>query len=243
MTSAASRATMASRVAPKGLDDFPTPPWATRVLTELLLPAIGYPIATWHSVREPCANRGLMVGPLLETGAKVIASDVWDYGVGFPVEDYLATEWKPYSVNWCVMNPPFAYADAFLERALVESKTGVAMFNQARWAEGVDRFGRVFSVVPPSFEFQFSERVCLKKGHWDPAGSTATSYCWFIWLASRPQVELQATGLHLFAKAMIPPGQKLARTRPGDKARFAGPFPAPLFDQPGDHPHDRLTKA
>ncbi|MCA0905143.1 phage portal protein [Ruegeria marisrubri] len=58
------------------LDDFPTPPWATRAVCEWL--------AKRHDlnslvVREPCANRGYMVAPLSEYFASVEASDLHDY--------------------------------------------------------------------------------------------------------------------------------------------------------------------
>jgi hypothetical protein len=51
------------------LDDFPTPPWATRALCEFLL-FNGYEIENC-TVREPAANRGHMVRPLQEYFASV----------------------------------------------------------------------------------------------------------------------------------------------------------------------------
>ena len=68
------------------LDDFPTTPWATRAACEFLRSA-GLDIAAM-SVREPCANRGFMVRPLLESFGAVMPSDVHDYGLGYDVKDY-----------------------------------------------------------------------------------------------------------------------------------------------------------
>jgi hypothetical protein len=35
---------------------------------------------------------------------------------------------------------------------------------------------------PPFAILQFCERVPMVKGRYDPAASTATSYCWIVWL-------------------------------------------------------------
>lgn len=59
---AANNGFMQSRATdPTGLDDFPTPPWATRALCWRL--AMRHDLAGM-TVREPCANRGYMVRPL-----------------------------------------------------------------------------------------------------------------------------------------------------------------------------------
>jgi hypothetical protein len=77
----ASTAVMQRRVEPRdSLDDFPTPPWATRAICEQLMQREF--ITPAMSVREPCANRGYMARPLSECFADVEASDIHDYGVG-----------------------------------------------------------------------------------------------------------------------------------------------------------------
>ncbi len=60
------------------LDDFPTPPWATRALCEQLV-ARGHPLHLQH-VWEPACNRMHMVRPLGEYFDRVHATDVHDYG-------------------------------------------------------------------------------------------------------------------------------------------------------------------
>ena len=81
-----SSAVMQQRSEPhNSLDDFPTPPWATRALCE------GHPLA-WGSLskltcREPAANRGHMEHTLAEYFGKVEASDIFDYGAGYPEGD------------------------------------------------------------------------------------------------------------------------------------------------------------
>jgi hypothetical protein len=146
------------------LDDFPTPPWATRALC------------------ESAANRGHMVRPLAEYFGAVLASDVHDYGFGYPVRDYLfgpSTHFDP--THWTITNPPFRLAEQFIERALELSKVGCALLVRSAFLEGVGRFERLFNVRPPTTVLQFSERVVMHKGRLAPEGSTATAYCWLVW--------------------------------------------------------------
>jgi hypothetical protein len=184
-----SSAVMQQRSEPHdSLDDFPTPPWATRALCEFLL-AEGFDLAE-SSCREPAANRGHMVRPLAEHFASVDASDVHDYGAGFPVRDYLFPE--PLSVvDWTVTNPPFRLAEQFIERAAATSSAGFAMIVRAAFLEGQGRFERLYSKKPPSFVLQFTERVVMHKGRLAPEGSTATAYAWLIWVDGEEPTQLR----------------------------------------------------
>lgn len=162
------------------LDDFPTPPWATRALCEKLMamPSL-YPLSAL-TVREPAANRGHMVRPLREYFGAVEAADCHNYGAGFPVVDYLFGP-PPAPVDWTITNPPFRLAEQFIERAMETSRHGVAMLVRSAFLEGVGRHERLFSVRPPSHVFQFTERVVMHRGKLTATGSTATAYCWLVW--------------------------------------------------------------
>jgi hypothetical protein len=180
MSQNTSTAVMQRRVEPHdSLDDFPTPPWATRALCEWIRNQMT-PIYAM-SCREPAANRGHMVAPLREYFRTVEASDVFDYGAGFPVEDYLFGL-LPETVDWTITNPPFRLAEQFIERALATSRKGVAMIVRAAFLEGVGRHDRLFNVTPPSHVLQFSERVVMHKGKLSEKGSTATAYAWLVWM-------------------------------------------------------------
>jgi len=170
---------------PHALDDFPTPPWATRALLEaLMLRGVG---AVWDpkrwQVREPAANRGAMAETLAETFGEVVASDIFDYGAGYAVEDYLFA--KRNVVDWTITNPPFRLAERFIEKALIESRIGVAVFVRSAFLESVGRYRALFSERRPRLILQFTERVVLHKGKLAPKGSTATAYCWLVWLPKR----------------------------------------------------------
>ena len=173
-----SSAVMQQRSEPhSSLDDFPTPPWATRALCEWMGRRV---VLAGMTCREPAANRGHMVKPLREYFKAVEAADMHDYGAGFPQNDYLFGS-NPDPVDWTITNPPFRLAEQFIERALETSHRGVAMIVRSAFLEGIGRYDRLFSVTPPTGVLQFSERVVMHKGKLSAKGSTATAYCWLVW--------------------------------------------------------------
>lgn len=186
------------------LDDFPTPPWATRAACELLKER--WP--DWlkgAEAREPCANRGHMVRPLREYFEEVWASDVHDYGAGFPVADYLFPG-AMVAADWTFMNPPFNLAADFILKSFeTPDWRGSAALVRTAFLEGVGRYGRLFRWRPPTLIAQFTERVVMVKGRLEPKGSTATSYCWLFWVGYVPPQPF----------AWIPPCRKRLE-RPGD---------------------------
>jgi hypothetical protein len=181
-----SSAVMQQRSEPHdSLDDFPTPPWATRALCEFLQEGPPSLPLDLYSCREPAANRGHMVHPLVERFNHVERSDVHDYGAGYPVRDYLFGP-DPDPVDWTITNPPFRLAEQFIERALRTSRVGVAMIVRTAFLEGVGRHSRLFTVHRPAHVLQFTERVVMHKGKLSAKGSTATAYCWIIWMHGQP---------------------------------------------------------
>lgn len=175
-----SSAVMQQRSEPhSSLDDFPTPPWATRSLCEWI-EGRGYKLCDM-TCREPAANRGHMVKALDEYFGTVWASDIHDYGSGFHVQDYLFGEDHVGFVDWTISNPPFRLAEQFIHQALKNSRLGVAMIVRSAFLEGVGRYRDLFSTTPPDDILQFSERVVMHKGKLSAKGSTATAYCWLVW--------------------------------------------------------------
>ena len=166
-----------NRKSPKdGPDDYPTPPWATRAFLTHVLPQNLGDSVCW----EPAANRGWMVGPLSERFKTVIASDFIDYGVGFPVVDFLSGA-TPGRVDWIITNPPFNRAEAFAQRALDVASGGVALLARSAWAEGKGRYASLFSVRPPTLIAQYVERVPIVRGRVDRKAVSAMPYSWFVW--------------------------------------------------------------
>lgn len=203
-----SSAVMAQRLEPPdSLDDFPTPPWATRALMEHVLIPMG---ARRGCVWEPACNRGHMAKPLSEYFSQVRASDAFDYGIGAPVHDFLCSWPVAERLDWVTTNPPFRLAEQFISRALEIADEGCAVLVRSSFAEGVDRYKKLYRDRPPTVVAQFAERVIMHKGvlrdpsklYWDPDAtdpktgqkgcwkkpSTATSYCWMVWMPERPRL-------------------------------------------------------
>jgi hypothetical protein len=229
-----SRAIMGSRVEPDdSLDYFPTPPWATRALIEVVLRQTGH-AASVHAqtVWEPACGEGHMAEVLAEYFGDVVASDIHDYGYGHTA-NFLG-DIVPSTDDWIITNPPFGKdAEAFVLRALEFARVGVAMFLRLQWLETNGRFERVFLPHPPALIAQFAERVPLHKGRWEPDGDTATAYLWIVWLKLRAGRDTRFM--------WIPPGQREALTKPDDAERFTAhpvirrsPRPAAPVTAPAD---------
>lgn len=196
MTQNTSHAVMQQRhEAHDSLDDFPTPPWATRGLIEHVI----WPRMHWkgalaeQTVWEPACNRGYMAKPLAEYFGQVWASDIHDYGWGGQqfTQDFLFG-WEPAEQppNWIITNPPFRLGAQFIARALTLTPN-VAMIVRTSFLEGADRYRNLFSKTPPSVVAQFVERVPMVKGRHDPEASTATSYAWLVWLERAKETHFQ----------------------------------------------------
>lgn len=170
---------MAQRTeAQDSLDDFPTPPWATRALIEHI-------ITDRHDISqmsclEPACNRGFMSMVLEEYFGEVRSSDVYPHGYG-DVKDFLEVPYEAGSVDWVITNPPFRLGEAFILKGLSVARKGVAMLTRTVFIESVGRYDRIFTKHPPTKFAQFTERVPMVKGRLDKKASTATGYCWLVW--------------------------------------------------------------
>ena len=199
-----SSAVMAQRSEPHdSLDFFPTPPWATRALLNALgdRDLINISQSCW----EPACGEGAMVGPLSGCFKTVYASDVHDYGAG-AVGDFLWPHDGPV-YDWIITNPPFRLGAEFALTAIERARVGAAFLVRTAFLEGGERLTKLFQPHPPFMILQFAERVPMVKGRLDAKASTATSYCWIVWLNS-----YQNSETHF---AWIPPCRK-ALERSGD---------------------------
>lgn len=174
-----SSAVMQQRSEPHdSLDFFPTPLWATRALCEALYPGEAERLKEMQAW-EPACGQGHMARPLSEYFGHVYASDVHDYGFGDQVDFLMAGE-RP-CFDWIITNPPFRLASQFATEALTRARRGVALLVRTAFLEGGERYRSLFAPHPPTVVLQFCERVPMVKGRYDPAASTATSYCWIVW--------------------------------------------------------------
>lgn len=205
-----------------GLDYFPTPPWATRAFLETL--AARAWITSDQSVWEPACGEGHMAEPLREAFGRVYASDVHDYSCGYAVGSFLGGDGgfdldvarPPFAPDWIITNPPFTLALPFLKRALDEARVGVAFLLRLAWVESQERYNDIFSVRPPSLIAQCVDRVPMLSGRYDPAGSSAMAYAWFVWRRVTDEAPTQFGAQSSTEFTWIPPGAPARFTRPVD---------------------------
>lgn len=216
------------------LDDFPTPPWATRALVEHVLYPYFLDAGLVSNMRalDPACNRGFMARPLKEYFGDVRASDIIDYGYAGQglTADYLNFDGRDKffnAIDWIITNPPFRLAEKFIMSAWGTNCRGYAMLMRTSFMEGAGRHDRLFSRMPPNMVAQFSERVVMHQGKivdpnvptpvWSKKlnkwvmrkPTTATSYAWFVWFSGM-WTRLGETRL-----VWIPPCRKQLE-RPGD---------------------------
>jgi hypothetical protein len=178
-----SHAVMAQRAELKNsLDDFPTPPWATRALIEHVVAA--KESLSSMTCLEPACGRGHMAVTLAHYFREVVASDVFDYGFG-RVADFFKAKHLDQSFDWVITNPPFRLGEQFISRSMNIARRGVAMLTRTVFIESVGRYERLFKSNPPSRFAQFTERVPMVKGRVDKKASTATGYAWLVWEKDR----------------------------------------------------------
>jgi hypothetical protein len=193
-----SHAVMAQRTEAKdSLDNFPTPPWATRAFLENVIELGGYKDRL--TALEPACGDGHMAKVLGNYFGEVSASDIHAYGFG-EVRDFTETPYPAGAFDWVITNPPFRLAEEFIFRSLPIARRGVAMLTRTVFIESIGRYKRLFTETPPTKVAQFTERVPMVKGRLDRKASTATGYAWIVWEkgVSRP-TEL----------VWIPPSRKL----------------------------------
>ena len=101
--------------AERGLDCYETPACAVHALLKVeALP---------HYIWEPACGRGAIVNVLRDAGHEVVASDIADYGVPITApgnwgRDFLAERVAPAGTEAIATNPPFRFAEQFVEHAL-----------------------------------------------------------------------------------------------------------------------------
>lgn len=196
----------------ESLDDFPTPPWATRAFLAHCFSTSG---ARDLSVWEPACGRGHMAQVLGEFFDRVRASDVHNYGYG-EVQDFIDGLSGVQSVDWVITNPPFRLAEDFLERARQVARNGIALLTRTVFIESMGRYERIFKSAPPTTVLQYVERVPMVKGRVDPKASTATGYCWLVWDFAAPASAKTALD-------WIPPSRRTLERKDDYRPEFLNP--------------------
>lgn len=215
---------------------FPSPPWSFRALGELLRMLDPGRWSAW----EPACGMGHGVHGLQGYCSTIRRTDIFNYGWdGLDrLQDFLARDagdvWGDL-VDWVITNPPFKEAADFVRLGLQRARRGVAMLARMSWFESIGRYPLFFpdgSQARLTVFAPFFERVPMELGGWDPDGSTATAYAWFIWMKIEPVwIEPMRRALGACAATVpIGPGTRAALTHPDDARLFGRRADAPLLE-------------
>lgn len=155
-------------------DYYATDPLAGELLLEIL-PEL-------NNIWECACGEGHLAKVFNSAGKLAKATDLIDRGYG-DVENFLLCS-ELYRNGDIVTNPPYIYAQQFVEHALCLVDTGryVCMFLKVLFLEGKAR-KKLFSQYPPKTVYISSSRInCAKNGDFKSYTSSAIAYAWYVWL-------------------------------------------------------------
>ena len=147
---------------------------------ELLLDMEEFDPYVW----EPACGKGHLSEVLKKHGYIVKSTDLINRGYGGAGVDFLQT--KESHNGDIITNPPYKYAQQFVEHALglIPEGNRVAMFLKLTFLESKNR-REMFEKHPPEYIYVSSSRLqCAKGGEFEKykqSGGTAVAYAWFIW--------------------------------------------------------------
>lgn len=152
--------------------------YATEPLAAELLLGV---VPKLNNIWECACGEGHLAKVFDKAGKLNKATDLIDRGYG-NVEDFLFNN-KPYYDGDIVTNPPYKYAQQFVEHALrlVDTDRYVCMFLKVLFLESKSR-KELFSKYPPKTIYVSSSRInCAKNGDFKTYNSSAIAYARFVW--------------------------------------------------------------
>jgi len=147
----------------------------------------------FNDIWECACGEGHLSKVFDKHGKLLKASDLIDRGYG-EVEDFLSLE-NQYWYGDIITNPPYRYAQQFIEKAMTITKEGgkVAMFLKLQFLEGKAR-KEMYRKFPLYKLIVSSSRInCAMNGDFVKyKANTAVAYGWFIWIngyKGKPTIE------------------------------------------------------
>lgn len=134
------------------------------------------------NIWECACGEGHLAKVFDESGKLGKATDLINRGYG-DIEDFLINT-KPYHNGDIVTNPPYKYAQEFVEHSLSKVDEGrkVCMFLKVLFLETQSR-KKLFDKEPPKTIYVSSSRInCAKNGDFKTYNSSAIAYAWYVWI-------------------------------------------------------------
>lgn len=131
---------------------------------------------------ECACGEGHLAEVFRKAGKLNLATDITNRNYGDGERNFLDENIGGY-VGDIVTNPPYKYAQEFIEKALDIIPIGqkVCMFLKVTFLEGKAR-KEFFKKNPPKTIYICSGRIpCAKNGDFDKYPSSAIAYAWYVW--------------------------------------------------------------
>ena len=182
------------------LDFYQTPSYATKTLIEIFDFKSNF-------IWEPMAGNGMIAKELAESGLDVYATDIVERDFKLnDIVDYFGTNSFEVSTSGfaIVTNPPYEFANKFLEHTLTTIKPKTCcLFLPVRYLEGQKRYDCIYSKYKPRKVLMYVKRLgCftekdVKEGKVTERGvGSAVTYMWLCfdrdtWLDPNEKTELE----------------------------------------------------
>ena len=164
-------------------DQYPTPPWQTKVLLDHITP---------HGlIVEPCAGAGQMSGALKANipshiDYRLVTGDLFEPAGRVMMSEFDATDSDSWSKlrslhgkpDWVITNPPFKHAYEILLQGYDRATFGVALILRTTFTEPTLTRGQWLSEHPPDL------RLVLPRTKYraDTDSSDSVTTEWMVWL-------------------------------------------------------------
>ncbi|MBR2506737.1 MAG: SAM-dependent DNA methyltransferase [Bacilli bacterium] len=145
------------------------------------------------TILEPCIGGGHMLEGIIEyckeqnMSPTLIGTDFKDRGynnINCNIQynlDFLSDDYPISSTDIVIMNPPYSTLEPFLIRALEIAQEHLVVLCRTQVLEGEGRYKNIFVDNPPTYIYQYVNRIqCWHNGN-RPQGSSAQAYCWLVW--------------------------------------------------------------
>lgn len=136
------------------------------------------------NIWECACGEGHLSKELIKRGFNVLSTDLIDRGFSeYNPVDFLKVSDDEIKELDILTNPPYKYAQEFVEKALniVADGNKVIMFLKVQFLEGQKR-SKLFCENNPKYVYVSTKRLkCAINGDFESIGSSATAYAWFVW--------------------------------------------------------------
>lgn len=149
------------------------------------------------SLLDPCCGGGHMIEGALDysTDYTINATDIkerknsflerhcmLDVHYGYGTEyDFLSDNYPISNADIVIMNPPFKVISPFIRHGLEIANQYLIVFGRTQTIETKARYEEIFKHCPPTYMYQYIDRVACAKNGVFPVAAGVQAHAWFVW--------------------------------------------------------------